>query len=501
MIDFTRVGGETATGQLKRNFLIGWPDSAFLQICTDGNRYVVARSLDDPSADAFLAEDAVFDEVASFQPEVIYYRPTIDLHPNLHALAVELLARHPAPLVTHIMDDWPRRLEADDEARGRSVSRDLRQLLWRSDKVLSISDKMSTVFRDRYGVTFEAIANGADPDTYRTAFAAAKPKKNGRKEVVLRYCGGLAKDMTFHTLVDVARAVDALRSEVPMRLEVYTMPYWRRPFEEATAGLGGIAILDGVFGDAFPSLLAEADVLVLVYNFDEDSLRYVSLSMPNKLPEYLASGTPVLAVGPREANGIDYVLSRGVGCCVTDQDPQKLAAALRRLGGDPDYRSELAAKAQAWAFEHLDLARISTRFQTILRETAAGPVRRPLEHSHQSAPAPGVGASAGSGSEVRDNAEAMTPASLSRYERVHLWATTRNPAILFVGRLVMWCGRKTRRYPAWTAAYLVSARRPGDCRFPRRGRGIRPSSLGGGGSPCGLRGPRRGAGLQPLSDQ
>ena len=84
------------------------------------------------------------------------------------------------------------------------------------------------------------------------------------------------------------------------------MRHWRQAFGEATAGLGGITISDE-YTDDFPSRLAGADVLVLAYNFDEDSLRYIRLSMPNKLPEYLASGAPVLAVGPRAANGIDYV--------------------------------------------------------------------------------------------------------------------------------------------------------------------------------------------------
>ena len=188
VIDSTRVGGESATGQLKRNFLNGWCDDAFLQVCptSAGGRYTVARSLDDPANDALLpTEDEVFEEVASFQPEVIYYRPTIDLHPHLHALAVNLLARQPVPLVTHIMDDWPSRLEAHDEVRGRSVDEDLRHLLSRSDKLLSISDKMSAVFSERYGVTFEAIANGVDVERFRAASTAAKSGKSGRGEVVL----------------------------------------------------------------------------------------------------------------------------------------------------------------------------------------------------------------------------------------------------------------------------------------------------------------------------
>jgi FkbM family methyltransferase len=379
VIDSTRVAGENATGQLKRTLLAGWPDDAFLQISApkgDRSPFAVSRSLDDPSTDVALAADgALLDAVASFQPEAIYYRPTIDQHPRLHALALKILTRHPVPLVTHIMDDWPSRLAAHDETRGRSVDQELRSLLARSDKVLSISDKASAVLGDRYGVSFEAIANGVDPDTYRAAAEAVRLEKDRRSEVVLRYCGALAKDMTFHTAVDVARAVDALQGELPVRFEVYTMPAWRPAFEKAVAGLGGIAISDE-FTDDFPSRLAAADVLVLPYNFDQESLRYVGIAMPNKLPEYLASGAAVLAVGPREACGIDYVLSHDLGCCVTDRDPAKVAEAIRRLATDSDYRNELAAKGQAWAFEHLNLANISNRFQAILSETAGRSAKR-----------------------------------------------------------------------------------------------------------------------------
>jgi FkbM family methyltransferase len=372
VIDSTRTGGPSATGQIKKNLLVGWPDDAFLQICAPkGDGYTLAGSVVDPSNDLVVAgEEAVYEEVAAFQPEVIYYRPTIDLHPRLHALASNILAHHRVPVVTHLMDDWPNRLAAHDGARAREVDQNLRQLLGQSHRVLSISDKMSATLGERYGVTFEAVANGIDPDLYRDVSTSARPRKTRRKELVLRYCGALARDMTFETVVDVARAVDALDDELPLRFEVYTGLVWRTPFEEAVAGLRGVTVLQRVPDEEYPSLLAEADVLVLGYNFDEDSLRYIGLSMPNKLPEYLGSGAAVLAVGPREAAGIDYVLSRQLACCVTKRHPEELADALRRLATDPDYRNGLGAKAQAWAFEHLDIGRISRRFQTILGEAA-----------------------------------------------------------------------------------------------------------------------------------
>jgi len=380
VIDSTRVGAMNATGQVKKNLLGGWPDECFLQVCAPvGDHFTIALKVEASGDDiAGVTQAEVLNEVAKFGPEVIYYRPTTDLHPGLQALADEIFARHAVPVVAHLMDDWPGRLAGRDESRGRQVDRELRKLLGRSSKALSISEKMSEAFGERYGVRFEAVANGIDPVAFRAAQAEAETVKALRPQVVLRYCGAIAKDMTFTTLVDVATAVDSLVGDLPIRFEVYTSELWRAPFEEGTRGLRGVHLFESVPDEEYPALLATADVLVLAYNFDEDSLRYIGLSMPNKLPEYLASGAAVLAVGPRQANGIDYVLSEGLGSCVTERDPAQLASAVRRLAADSSYREELASAAQAWAFEHLDIGPISARFQAILSEAGVSQPGPPL---------------------------------------------------------------------------------------------------------------------------
>lgn len=371
VIDSTRVGGLSATGQLKARLLRGWKDDAFLQIHTPNrDRYTIARSITDPSADLVVPEEALYDEVAAFKPQVIYYRPTSDLHPALHAVATKVLARHPVPVVTHIMDDWPSRLERKDPERGRVVRQELQDILSRSVKALSISERMSEVLGAKYGVSFEPVANGIDPAACLEAQEAVRAERQRRSELVLRYCGAIARDMTFQTLVDVAAAVDSLQSEVPLRLEVYTMPMWRQAFEQAVASLRGVTVSESVPDDEYPRLLAGADVVVLGYNFDEESVRYIGLSMPNKLPEYLGSGAAVLAVGPREVAGIEYLVAHELASCVTERDREKLRTALRRLATDDDYRNALAARAREWAFDHLDIGPISSRFQAILREAA-----------------------------------------------------------------------------------------------------------------------------------
>ncbi|HYH60700.1 MAG TPA: FkbM family methyltransferase, partial [Solirubrobacterales bacterium] len=386
MIDPTKTGGKTATGQLKSNFLRGWADGSFLQVFAPREEgFPVVSSLDPSSKPRVLSAEDVLAEIASFDPELLYYRPTIDQHPRLHELATQLLDRNPLPLVTHLMDDWPARLTAEDPALGRKADRDLRSVLARSAKLLSISEKMSRVYADRYGMPFEPIANGVDIRRYAEARAAAAPVRRQRQEVVLRYCGALARDMTFQTIVDVARAVDSLQDELPVAFEVYTMPMWREDFEQEISGLKGTTTANGVFGDKFPGLLAEADILVLGYNFDPETERYVALSVPNKLPEYLASGAAILAVGPTEANGIEVVQSAELACCVTKRDPGELVGAIRRLVSDTAYREGLAARGEAWAAERLDVDRVAGRFQSILRQAAApvrNPVHGPLSRDH-----------------------------------------------------------------------------------------------------------------------
>ena len=391
IIDSTRVGALNATGQMKRNLLGDWPDDAFLQLWMPGsNQMALAIKVDDHTADVRVSSEAqVRDAVRDFDPEVIYYRPTIDTHPRLHEIACEIFEAQSAPLVTHIVDDWPSRLTGRDPAGGAAADAALREVFGRSRRTLSISEKMSSTFQTRYGSNFEPISNGVDVDRWRNARRAARPVKAAREGVLLRYCGALASDMTFDTIVSVARAVDALQDDLPLQFEVYTMATWRKPFEQAVKGLRGTSVHESVPGEQYPVLLATSDVLLLGYNFDPHSLRYIGLSMPNKLPEYLASGAAVLAVGPAEANGIEYVATHELGACVTQPGREPLVAALRALVEDSTHRDVLARRGLRWVSEHLDLMTLSRRFQAILREAAAeaqpAPLAGPFPRSHGAA--------------------------------------------------------------------------------------------------------------------
>ena len=93
--------------------------------------------------------------------------------------------------------------------------------------------------------------------------------------------------------------------------------------------------------------------------------------MYKRQPECLASNAALLAVGPREANGIDYVFSNGLACCVTARDPRALTGSIRKLASDAEYRTSLGSRGQRWAFERMNVFDARRRFEQKIREAAA----------------------------------------------------------------------------------------------------------------------------------
>ena len=273
----------------------------------------VARSLDDPSTDVLLStEDEVLDEVASFRPEVIYYRPTIDQHPHLHALALNVLARHPVPLVTHIMDDWPSRLEAHDEVRGRKRGP--------GPAPAPVTERQGAehLGQDVGGLRRSLRGDVRGDRERRRPRHRSWRRQRGRKVREERAQGGgaplLRSARQGHDLPDARRR----RSRRWTRCRASCRCGWRstrcRPgvvrSRRRWRACAGSRSRTPCSATAFPPYWPRPTSWCSPTTSIRTSLRYIGLSMPNKLPEYLASGAALLAVGPREANGIDYVLSR-----------------------------------------------------------------------------------------------------------------------------------------------------------------------------------------------
>ncbi len=119
-----------------------------------------------------------------------------------------------------------------------------------------------------------------------------------------------------------------------------------------------------------PRLLAESDLLLLPYNFDVRSARYIRLSLPTKAPAYMISATPVLLYAPSDVATVRYAAREGWGYVVSSQGEQAVAEALTLLMDDQTLRERLGRKAQQVALLRHDAGRVRQAFWETLTAAA-----------------------------------------------------------------------------------------------------------------------------------
>lgn len=367
LLDMTAMGNGTATGDLKSSLLDGWPDDSVLQVASLGKDKLGLVRL--RSAGSVMSPDntvVISRAIDEFGPDVILYRPVPNV-PWLHDFAMSTISRLGKPLVSWVMDDWPSELEQNDPVQWAHLGSDFRDILTRSSARLSICDAMSTTFEGRYGCKFFALANGVLPQDW----PAPRDHKAGRLK--LRYAGGLAKNMTLDSVLRVARAVETVAGKgLAVSFEINTQPWWHKEssglfekFEHTTVETKTRP------GPEYRAWLHDADVSVIAYNFDETTRRYVQYSMANKMPECLASGSVVLAHGPRGLATIDYLHDSGAAVVVSENSDSALVATLLKLHDDPGHRNAISSRGRRLAFSRHDRSKIEEELRDILARAAA----------------------------------------------------------------------------------------------------------------------------------
>lgn len=366
MIDSTPVGHTSATGQLKQTFLGDWPKESFLQIWESGGKKSVLHAIElgesiESSQTTPLSPDAIVEKVRAFQPDVIYFRP-IDSE-NIFDIAERIVAAINKPLVIHMMDDWPERLRLSDAHKSSKLDAALRRFAARATKHLSICDAMSATYKVRYGGDWLPLANGVDPTEFPAKDWTKRAPVSLTNPFVIRYMGGLADDMTYASVKDIALAVSSLQEQCPIRFEIHTMDWYRPKAEQDFGKLPGASVNSLVEEQNYRRFLSETDALVIAYNFDAKSIGYIGLSLANKMPECLVTGVPLLAYGPPEVATIDYLKKAGCALVVDSRNKESLRTAIQTLVTQPDHFRQLGVSARAFVAKNLTKNMVQQKFR------------------------------------------------------------------------------------------------------------------------------------------
>ena len=269
------------------------------------------------------------------------------------------------PLVLHLMDDW-----AGTLYQTMSPSRFLRsryqsefaEVIQSAAVVLGICREMAEVYEQRYHRPVLWLHNPVDLEAYRpftrSQWSPGKPFR-------LRY-GGRVGWAIRNSLVDISKTVSSLHQKgFEISFDVTTSNQDQLP--GICRKLPGVSVCSPCPLAELPRLQAEADVLIVCYDFDAESMRLARYSMPGKMAECMASGTPILVYGPAGLPVVEYAKRLKWGYVVDTPDPVKLSSAVQKLFESAALRERLGQTALRVASERHDAKQVSLQLHDLIQ--------------------------------------------------------------------------------------------------------------------------------------
>lgn len=262
--------------------------------------------------------------ISQFQPQVIH---SLLGGVRVAKLVARLAERLSVPVVPHFMDDWPANMFADGKLLGlprAEVERSMAAVLRRAPLCLTIGEDMRREFEQRLEKPCHVVGNSVNFEAFDVAKSAAAGRRTftyvgglhlGRDVVLGRVAAALMRSGSGRLVIHAPRSDDA-------RLAALA-----RQFPSVVDSGGTVA------PEAVPRALGGADVLVFVESLAPEIYSFTRLSVSTKVPEYLASGKPILAIGPEGQSSIRCLTSGpATSHCAGDVDSEVAAAVERALG-------------------------------------------------------------------------------------------------------------------------------------------------------------------------
>ncbi|HEX6973426.1 MAG TPA: glycosyltransferase [Vicinamibacterales bacterium] len=290
-----------------------------------------------------FARPSTFSEMLRFarwcRRERIAVVQTCDLYANTFGLPGAALAGVPVRIGS-------RRELNPDKSRGQIA---LQRAAYRAATKVVANSQAARQMLEREGLATGSIAvipNGIDT----AAFAGRKPSPAIRTIITV---ANLRREKCHETLIEAAAL---LAPEFPeLRFKVVGAGPRRAELEAhvRTRGLERVVEFLGHREDV-PALLASSDAYVLPSR---------SEAFPNGAIEAMAAGLPVVATAV--GGLLDLIEPDRTGLLVPPERPSDLAAALRRLIGDPARAAEIGAAARADVLQRFGFDRMIDAFEKL----------------------------------------------------------------------------------------------------------------------------------------
>ena len=265
------------------------------------------------------------------------------------------------PIVLHYMDDW-----LDMQYSSLLTHMPRKMLLHLNMKIannasvhLAISPQMAKQYAMKFGRSFK-------PFMHCVNVPSVLSKQRNDAGLRLVYAGGLHlyRDDVLCQIGRVIQECNGRIDGVCASIDCYApeshLCTYRDKLEKA-----GVCCQRSLNPYEVADVISKYDCLVHAESFNPQAYRYTKLSISTKIPQYLATGIPILAVGPKQQAAIEYLCSNNAAVGVHDLNNDSIKKALSIMT-DRKRMNEIRSNAYGLAINNHSIVSESRKFRDII---------------------------------------------------------------------------------------------------------------------------------------
>jgi glycosyltransferase involved in cell wall biosynthesis len=259
------------------------------------------------------------------------------------------------PHIIWVFDLWEENAYSDVDRR---LARRFERGIWRRAAAIIVhADELAAHYRRKHGVTCTVLPTPID---LVAADGAARRRHEDGGALEVLYAGAVywAQEEA------IRRLIAACSTLHDVRLTMVADPASLR-----AAGIVPDRVEPTLPHEAFRSRVGEADVAVVCLSFRSPHPDVIATATPARLPEFMASGTPIVVHAPPGSHVAEYARRHDFAEVVDVPDRDALARGLRRALDDTAVSSMRARRARDLAVERHDAGAVRGRLRDLLAAT------------------------------------------------------------------------------------------------------------------------------------
>lgn len=295
-----------------------------------------------------------------FHPDLVFFASGD--YSFIYRIAYKIAKKRNIPLVVSCMDDYYFNNHNRNKLFGgfthNLFMKQVKKTMSYAQTVFCICEKMSRDYSKLFHIDCYTLHT---PSTIKGPLAGETKNK-------ISYIGNLGYQRYFQ-LVQIGKALKELNlPEGPSVIDVYSSES-SEEILKYLAEENGIKFHGQIPFDEVKGVIAESLAVIHTESFDEDIANSVRYSVSTKIADSLASGTCILAYGPKDIASIEYLAENNAAFVI--DNPESLKSKLYEFIFDQEQRHRIQDNALKLAKENHDI-KINTRFLATVLKSIAG---------------------------------------------------------------------------------------------------------------------------------